>query len=185
MGDAQDSFAYRLGRDPLSPYPTQTSEIYPISAQPVHTFEYWSLALCEFQALANLVSGSFWHFNLIRLFLSKNSKNNNSDDSSFREKINFTSWLCTHIPVCDWNISIKQYLHPYNIYSCWYFLLCFFNLQKNFLLLMTNHSHLMMCCSSVNTDLRHDSTVQFSCMSTFSICKSHCSSNLNLELKWI
>ena len=97
-----------------------------------------------------------------------------------------------HIPVCDWNISIKQYLHPCSICSCCCFFFhasifssVFFNLEKKVLLLITNHSHLMIYCSSVSTELRRDSAVQFSCRSTLSICKSHCSSNLNSELKWI
>ena len=42
-GDTQDPSAYRLGRDPLSPYPTPTTKIYPVSAQPVHALstDHW------------------------------------------------------------------------------------------------------------------------------------------------
>lgn len=109
----------------------------------------------------------------------------------FKEKINFTSWLSMHIPV--W----LKYIYKTVLTSLQYMFMLlfffhavifssvFFNLEKKFLLLITNHSHLMIYCSSVNTELRRDNAVQFSCRSTFSICKSHCSSNLKSELKWI
>lgn len=54
--------------------------------------------------------------------------------------------------------EIKQYLHPY-MFMLVFSTLFSLTFKKVFLLLMTNHSHLMMYYSSVNTELRHDSTV--------------------------
>ena len=69
------------------------------------------------------------------------------------------------IYLCDWNKTILTSLkYMFMLVFSTLFSLTF---KKAFLLLMTNHSHLMMSYSSVNPELRHGGTVQFSCTSAF------------------
>lgn len=83
--------------------------------------------------------------------------------------------------VCVEIIYLQNNTYPYNV-CCMLVFSDLFSLtfKKNFMLVVTNHINLITYCSLINTELQcEESTVQFSCRSTFSICKSHCSFDLN------